>query len=515
MSAHPEDCPLALDAPHTVRAVRAVLDEAGYSAAHVLELLQVRELPSIAHRMFKWPLYERRLRVGPPLRTLLQLFLFNQPVPAEEAREAVRPTRLEDWAELGLVRLEGDAVAARFELVPYYDLLLVVDLPGASELMWKQFVMGPGGSTESLDRMTVRRPAGRGLDLGTGCGVLALRAAAHCTEVAAVDRNPRAVRLASFNAQLNGRDNVCCLQGDFFEPVRDQAFDLIVGNLPFVMSPHVRYVFRDSPMPGDGLAQTVVRTAAGVLRPGGYGELLATWVHRRGQDPAGRLAAWVGGTGCDAWVLRMQTLDAADYAAEWVAQAEGPDLRSCRDEFNEWVAYYEREGIEAISTGFFLLRAAPGRANRFWYEDLPPSHGPCGESVARRFELHDFLERAGDDRVLLETRLRASPDLRWQQELRPAGDGWSVIESQLRLAGGLAFGGNADRNVVTLVMGCQGTEPLRNVLAAFAAAKGTTLDNLAPACLDVVRRLIADGHLLPAEEPTGPGGATVAPVRVD
>jgi methylase of polypeptide subunit release factors len=475
-----------------------VLEQAGYTEARVLERLDAAEVPPLALRLQYLPLHARRLQGETPLHTLLWLFLFHQSVDIETAARAVQPTSLEDWVQLGLLRLADGKATAAVELFPYADLLLAIDWPGQSELLWK-YVMGPGGSSRSLDLITVRRPAGRSLDVGTGCGVLALRTASHSAAVAAVDKNPRAVHLAAFNAQLNGLDHVRCLEGDFFAPVQGEAFDLIVGNLPFVMSPKTRYLFRDSPLPGDALLQAVVRTSASFLRPGGYAQFLGNWAHVSGQDPVARLAGWFEGTGCDAWVLRIKTQDVADYAADWIAQSEGPDLRESAQELDAWLAYYAHERIEAISSGFLILRSAPGQTNAFRCEDMPAVHSPCGEAIVRRFALHDFLQTVRDDRVLLAARLRAAPDVRWQQELRPADDGWSVIESRLRLARGLGYAGDADRNVVALVMGCQGKEPLRNVLSAIAAARGGTLENIAPASLAVVRRLLADGYLLPPD----------------
>jgi SAM-dependent methyltransferase len=72
------------------------------------------------------------------------------------------------------------------------------------------------------------------LDVGTGCGILAIFAADRGYKVTAIDIEPAAVSCARANAILNRvEDRVAVLQGDLFAPVGGQAFDVVVFNLPF------------------------------------------------------------------------------------------------------------------------------------------------------------------------------------------------------------------------------------------------------------------------------------------
>ncbi len=72
------------------------------------------------------------------------------------------------------------------------------------------------------------------LDLGTGSGVLAVAAARSARSVVAVDINPAAVRCARINALLNGvEDRVEVREGDLFDPVSGERFDVVLCNPPF------------------------------------------------------------------------------------------------------------------------------------------------------------------------------------------------------------------------------------------------------------------------------------------
>ncbi|MEM3622251.1 MAG: class I SAM-dependent methyltransferase [Candidatus Bathyarchaeia archaeon] len=74
------------------------------------------------------------------------------------------------------------------------------------------------------------------LDMGTGCGLLGIIAAAKASHVVAVDINPYAVRCAKENAKLNHViDKMSFIQGDLFTPLRQgEKFDLILFNAPYL-----------------------------------------------------------------------------------------------------------------------------------------------------------------------------------------------------------------------------------------------------------------------------------------
>ena len=75
------------------------------------------------------------------------------------------------------------------------------------------------------------RPSDRVLDMGTGCGVNAILAAATAREVVAVDLNPVAVQAARANAARNAVA-VDVRHSDLFAAV-DGSFDLVLFDPPF------------------------------------------------------------------------------------------------------------------------------------------------------------------------------------------------------------------------------------------------------------------------------------------
>ncbi|HKI47645.1 MAG TPA: methyltransferase domain-containing protein [Balneolales bacterium] len=74
---------------------------------------------------------------------------------------------------------------------------------------------------------------GKLLDLGTGSGVLAITASPIAGEVIGVDNNPDAVSCARRNALRLHCTNVRFVEGDLFEPFKDERFDCVLCNPPY------------------------------------------------------------------------------------------------------------------------------------------------------------------------------------------------------------------------------------------------------------------------------------------
>ena len=72
------------------------------------------------------------------------------------------------------------------------------------------------------------------LDLGTGTGVCAIASARMGAQVTATDISPIAVRCARANVVVNNLEGrIRVLEGDLFEPVGSERFDLVIFNPPY------------------------------------------------------------------------------------------------------------------------------------------------------------------------------------------------------------------------------------------------------------------------------------------
>ena len=283
------------DRPDDVRRARQCLDEAGFGLDSLTERLGVHTFAHLGQGELA-PLL-RSTRGGDGLDTLLQLFVFGMPVPVAAARAALQALPLEEWVAGGVLTDDDEHVSSRIAIRPVggpSDWLIAHDftrrhgsaLPDDHVLGMSASTTSPGGRDDPPRRST------SAFDLGTGCGVQALYASAHSARVVASDLNPRAIACATLTMELNDLTNVAVRDGNLFDPVRDERFDLIVANPPFVISPSRRYLFRDNDLIVDELCRRSCDRPRDHLTDGGHCQLLASWAHveRRGlARPAARL----------------------------------------------------------------------------------------------------------------------------------------------------------------------------------------------------------------------------------
>jgi len=167
------------------------------------------------------------------------------------------------------------------------------------------------------------------------------------------------------------------------------------------------------------------------------------------------------------------------------------------ERFEEWMAYYEGKGINAVSAGVITLRRTDRHANWFRADEAPAKMiGPAGDAIVRGFEINDFLESVRDDAALLETRLLLSQDIILERKLKPSQEGWQDSAFTMSLNRGFAYSGEIDQYVADILIACNGQRRLADVLESLPALPGTRRKLKETFCA-VIRRLINMGFLFP------------------
>lgn len=483
-------------APEKMISIRSAFTRAGYTRTGILEKIRAGDFPSL--RAGDIPILMRRTDSGSNLDTLIRLFLVEVPCGKDAVSRAVDPMDMNDWAEAGLITMEGPLVRAAVKVLPFSNLLLAFDLPSMlGTVAGRDYVMGIGASSLTLANLTIRKPSRLTLDLGTGCGLQALLASRHSEKVIAVDINERAVAFAGFNAALNGIENVECRRGDFFGPVGGVEFDLIISNPPYVISPEHDYAYCSAGLDGDELCRKIVREAPALLAEGGFCQVLCNWAESDGRPWMERIRGWVEGGGCDAWAMRSQSRDIASYASTWIRHTESHGRGITRERFEEWMRYYDHMGISGIGSGMITLRRRTGSCTWFRADEAPEKMlGPCGEGILLGFALRDFLE-ASTDPDLLAARLALSADARLERDCVPSEKGWKDTALRLSLERGLRYSGNIDGIMANFLIACTGQKTLKEALQDTAGGLGESCDSIQGAFMPVVRSLIGQGFLLP------------------
>jgi methylase of polypeptide subunit release factors len=469
------------------------LRNAEFTAAGVREALQSEgDLLAKPHEI---PVHLRRLeRISDPLATLVALFVLDVTLDEADAERRLEPLGLGPFHELGLLESDGAEIRSAVRIIPHDQLLIASDR--AREDTGPDHVAGVHRPSAGLAHLTVRRPAGRALDVGTGNGIQALLCAEHAETVVATDVNERALEFARFNAALNGVENVEFRAGSFFEPVAGERFDLVVCNPPYVVTPETEFLFRDGGMEGDEVSEHVARELPGVLAEGGFATMTASWV-QSGVDPSARPRGWLEESGCDVWIVHTSVDDPLKTAAAWNRDAPPEELD---ERLDRWLAYYAERSIEAVAYGAFVFRRRSG-AN--WIRScVVPRSGinRAGPHLERLFAAQDLLAATSDE-TLATQRCRLHSDVRLEHVLRPGEDGWSLVEAELVLTDGLPFRAGLDEATSAVVRRLGPGRPLDAILVEAAADLGVDADRFRPAGVEFVKQLLELGYVVPAAAP--------------
>ena len=290
---------------------------------------------------------------------LATLFDADRPVARPAADDALGPAAVRALTSLRLLGSDGRRLRPFVHIGR--DGRSVIASDRLERRLERDFVLGVGPAGRLMARLARRHRVDRALDLGTGSGIVALAMAEGGATVDAVDISPRALAFLRFNAAVNGCRAIRGIDADFLgvcpapetPTIERHAYDLVIANPPFVVSPSHELTYRDRPLPGDEVGARTVAAIARALAPGGRGYLLAEWIVRPGApDPDAPVRAWVAGTALAATIRPFADRTPEAYAAAWVRDRPASERA---DAAATWSAALHAEGVARIRTGVIAL----------------------------------------------------------------------------------------------------------------------------------------------------------------
>ena len=105
---------------------------------------------------------------------------------------------------------------------------------GKFEIETGEFVYIPSDDTFLLAENLEIKEGQSVLEIGTGSGLVSMYASLLTNNVTATDINYNALELAEKNFKLNNIDSIKLEFGDLFEPVKNEKFDVILFNTPYL-----------------------------------------------------------------------------------------------------------------------------------------------------------------------------------------------------------------------------------------------------------------------------------------
>lgn len=354
--------------PEHAAALRAELTE--YTTANLVEAFG--ETAYSAYQAEQPTLLKIATVGNTKLAVLARLFLLNEKVEADALEKILCHTTAAELEAANLITSQNSHYQATVKLEPHalefndthYNWWIASDFPATitGRPLHPHHVLGIGGATRTLLQATPRDRVERALDLGTGCGIIAMYAALHAKEVVATDISQRALKITQFNADLN-QITLTLKHGSLFDPV-DGDFDLIMSNPPFVITPDSLRAggtleYRDGGQAGDKLVGEVLEGAAQRLRPGGTVIMLGNWEITDLQKPEEHPQQWLNNQPVSAWIVERETLAPHQYVEMWLRDNAPAWMRSktaYETDYASWVADFHARKVAAIALGILILK---------------------------------------------------------------------------------------------------------------------------------------------------------------
>ncbi|KIC57954.1 DUF7059 domain-containing protein [Microbacterium hominis] len=504
--------------PALISALRRDLAAAGYRADAVRSLWGPVADTAVGHGLHGPALAALAPR-SDALAALARLLYLGVATDRAAVARALPMLGAQGLVDLGFARIDGDAVAPAVLVRPQgvagapddAEWWIASDLDEAAlgGPLPTGHVLGVGGASLTLAGLQLTTPAGRVLDVGTGCGIQALRAyLALRTQpapptIVATDVSPRALEFTRINALLNEVEGIDTRRGSLFEPVAGEQFDRVVSNPPFVITPRVagvpEYEYRDAGYAGDDLVAAFVSGVGAVLAPGGTAQLLGNWEYRAGKDGLQRVREWVAASPVplEAWVIERERLDPLAYAELWVRDGgTAPGTPGYAALVDAWLADFAAREVDAVGFGYLVLRRpASAIAALARYERVThplPDDRALGVHLGAALAAFDALEQL-DDAALAAARPIVAEDVTEARHHLPGAEAPSVIE--LRQGGGLARTVEVDPALAALVGAADGELTVGQLSDAIAQLLEVDAAALRADLLPRVRELVFIGML--------------------
>ncbi len=300
---------------------------------------------------------------------LIALLLMGEETQLSELTGLLTADHIRALEEMHLIEVSGPSAKSELKLFPCRDLLLATDNGEPDPSINKVMCLYPDSYV--LANIVDRPPVHRVLDLCTGSGIYALRAASHSHAVVGADISERAIAFSRFNAGFNQIQNTEFRVGDLYEPVAGSTFDIIMSNPPFNPDPDTP-VGGHAPSPsgadhfsggpsGEELLSGVISGLDRHLAPRGMCHVVTLLVHpKQGPSYRERISSWLEG--------RLSDFDVLIWAV--------PHNHFDRFEEDSSKMAFLRENFERFEFGTISIRRRAGKEPIYYHGPPPRPTGP-------------------------------------------------------------------------------------------------------------------------------------------
>lgn len=369
-----------------------------YSENNICSLLEIETLQGIEPTHIRY--YNKHKLGQGTLEDLIRLFLLRVSLKKEKIIEIIGEDCFQILSSIGIIIPRGDLFASRVDIYCVNEFFIATDhryMIYEEDNIQENPVMYIGMDSLGLVHTVPKYLSESTLDLCTGSGIQAITASCFSKKVIGIDINPRAIRFARFNAQLNGVSNVQFIEGNLYAPIDQQNFDTILSNPPFVPSPDHNLDFRDGGNNGEKILEAIISNANFHLSK--FGRLFIVTDLVNVSEYEKKLESWWGTTKADKLVLTTANRNDILFSVPHCHYPFKQTFEQYNNELDMWINNFKRSNISSVNFGYILIKKG---GNSFYAKSIYNPTQAINIKVREYFEQIDMLHSVDWDKLYLQ-----------------------------------------------------------------------------------------------------------------
>ncbi len=375
----------------------SVLKRNSYNEKEICTKLNIPDLQSIEPTYMP---YYSSIKLGiDKLDMLISLFLVRGTVDLKAATSLFGKELLDVLFDLKVLYYRKDKIASYIDIFCVDNHYVATDhrfLFLEEDHMKENPVMYIGSDSFGLVNTAPRKFSERTLDLCTGSGIQSIIASKYSKDVIAVDINPRAIRFARFNTQLNGINNIRVIKGDLYKSLPEIKFDTILANPPFVPSPDENMKFRDGGVKGETILSSIVKEASQYLTKNGRLYIVTDLVDVEKYQP--KLMNWWGNSPSKMMVLKTADRNEILFSVPHCHYPFNQSYNEYSSELIKWVNNFKKSNLNAVNFGYILIEKSDNQI--YFSKTISNPSTPIFNQTEEFFKQNDLLNECSNQLII-------------------------------------------------------------------------------------------------------------------
>tara|TARA_Y100001968_G_scaffold29587_1_gene22931 strand:+ start:692 stop:4498 length:3807 start_codon:yes stop_codon:yes gene_type:complete len=331
-----------------------ILSKLEYNEQSIKKLLNIKSLQLIEPTHLYY--FDKYILKDSNLENLIRLFLLRSHINKNVLVDIIGQDIYQVLTSINLLEENKSLVFSNVDLFHSGGMYFATDhryMICDADKMSEDPVMYIGMDSHGLVQTAPRNSCQNLLDLCCGSGIQGIVASRYAKSILGVDLNPRAIRFARFNAQLNGLTNYKVVLGNLYDVIEDERFDVILANPPFVPSPQNDLGFRDGGRSGEEVLKNVIYNSKRFLNKDGRLCIVSDLVNVK--EYSEKINDWLGDNEMDCLILKTAERNEILFSVPHCKAPFNQTFKEYNQEVDLWITNFRSNNLNSVNFGYIFL----------------------------------------------------------------------------------------------------------------------------------------------------------------